>query len=133
MRIGGNSGGLLWLGVVWAFNDCVASLRICSSEDLPERSEREALTSPAESWRLLLVDKLSCRLFNFRRHDLVVLQSPEEPKRRLIRRLIGLEGDWVAVADAGQLERIPKVISVVMLTQCHATDTDPWLAGRLLG
>lgn len=82
MRVAGSLGGLLWCGVFWVFNDCVISLRVASATDVPERAERGVvvggqaalggvLTAPV---RLLLVSKLSVRLFQFKRDDLVVLK-----------------------------------------------------------
>lgn len=61
----------------------------------------------------VLVNKLSMRFFRFQRGELVVLRSPEEPERRLVRRLVAVEEDHVAVAgptpgSKAQVERIPK-------------------------
>lgn len=38
----------------------------------------------------------------------MLLRSPAEPRRLLIKRLIGLEGDWVALPGSTKVERVPK-------------------------
>ena len=35
-------------------------------------------------------------------------RSPEEPRKVLIKRLVGVEGDWVTVPGDTKVEKIPK-------------------------
>lgn len=46
----------------------------------------------------LIVEKLSYRFGEPQRGDIVVLQSPLEPGRRLIKRIIGLPGEQISIA-----------------------------------
>lgn len=46
----------------------------------------------------LIVEKLSYRFGDPQRGDIVVLQSPLEPGRRLIKRIVGLPGDQVSIS-----------------------------------
>lgn len=36
-------------------------------------------------------------------------RSPDDPRALLVRRLIGVEGDWVAIPGESRVEKIPKV------------------------
>jgi inner membrane protease subunit 2 len=56
----------------------------------------------------VLLDKLSARTYNFTRGDVVVLRSPEDPKLRLIKRLIALPGDWVTAPGTYEILQVPK-------------------------
>ncbi|KAL4427956.1 hypothetical protein ABPG75_002045 [Micractinium tetrahymenae] len=61
----------------------------------------------SDGFLAVLVDKLSMRFFKYQRGELVLIKSPEEPRRRLVRRLAALEGDFVSVGG-GKMERMPK-------------------------
>ena len=80
--------------------------------------------SSSDGMVAVLVNKLSMRFFRFQRGELVVLRSPEEPERRLVRRLVAVEEDHVAVAgptpgSKAQVERIPKASGMgTLLLQC---------------
>ncbi|KAI3428378.1 hypothetical protein D9Q98_006758 [Chlorella vulgaris] len=105
-----------WLGVAYVIQDCIASIALikdarCALEEVSDGSSgggaAEPSTNSVSGGLLTVVDKLSPRLFHFERGDLVVLKSPEEHSKRLVRRLIALEGDFVSVTG-GKLERVPK-------------------------
>ena len=54
------------------------------------------------------LDKFSIQMLHrYRRGDVVVLKSPERPGDCIVKRLIGLEGDWVKMRD-GKSVLIPK-------------------------
>ena len=42
-------------------------------------------------------------------------RSPEHPSKLLTKRLIGLEGDWVAVPGEVSIHRIEKVRTFIMM------------------
>lgn len=57
------------------------------------------------SW--VLVRKYSVRVLGkFNRGDVLYLRSPEDPNSHLVRRLIGLEGDWMS--EQGELQKVPQ-------------------------
>lgn len=57
---------------------------------------------------LVLVDKLSIRLYKYSRGDVVLFRSPVSTDTMLIKRLVALEGDWVAFPDRVDIEKIPQ-------------------------
>lgn len=89
--------------------------------------------SSSTSNDLVLVDKLSIRLFKYSRGDVVLFRylirhfchvqvcsacmhvtsawcrSPVCPDTVLIKRLVALEGDWVALPERVDIEKIPQV------------------------
>ncbi|PSC69783.1 inner membrane protease subunit 2 [Micractinium conductrix] len=103
------SSRLMWLGVAYAFSDCIASVRVL--DPLECRADGSGGTTSggggSDGMITVLVDKFSLRLFRYHRGELIVLKSPEEPRRWLARRLVGLEGDFVSVAGS-RTERVPK-------------------------
>lgn len=88
---------------------------------------------------LVLVDKLSIRLFKYSRGDVVLFRymiryfchssgcracvhvtfawcrSPVCPDTVLIKRLVALEGDWVALPERADIEKIPQVFTALLL------------------
>ena len=48
---------------------------------------------PRHEW--VFVNKLGVKRYEFRRGDVVILKSPIEPKRYLVKRIVGLPGDWI--------------------------------------
>lgn len=79
--------------VALTFTDSVASM--CGVEG---RSMQPTLNP--DGFRLtdcVLLDKLSVRHFKWQRGDVVTLRSPSEPNICLVKRLIGLPGDWIRV------------------------------------
>lgn len=58
---------------------------------------------------LCLSEKLSIKLYSYTRGSVVVLRSPTEPHRLLVKRLVGLEGDWVcAEPGSSKVELVPQ-------------------------
>ena len=55
------------------------------------------------NYEYLIIDELSFRLGNPQRGDVVVLQYPFEPSEYFIKRIIGLPGERIRIAD-GQVE-----------------------------
>ena len=56
-----------------------------------------------------LSEKLSIKLYRYARGSVVVLRSPSEPHRLLVKRLIGLEGDWVCPEPGtSKVELVPQ-------------------------
>ncbi|CAM9800230.1 unnamed protein product [Pylaiella littoralis] len=53
--------------------------------------------APASSWDVDVVwqDKLSISRHKFERGSIVVFRNPFDPKERVVKRLIGVDGDWV--------------------------------------
>lgn len=55
---------------------------------------------------VLLVDKLSPLLGKVGTGDVVLVQSPENPKKKITKRIMGVEGDTVTfLVDPGRSER----------------------------
>ncbi|CAD7697356.1 unnamed protein product [Ostreobium quekettii] len=55
----------------------------------------------------VLVQKYGVRVLGrFRRGDVVYLRSLEDPTRHWVRRLAGIEGDWVS--DHGHIRKVPQ-------------------------
>ncbi|GMH33577.1 hypothetical protein BSKO_01411 [Bryopsis sp. KO-2023] len=61
---------------------------------------------------LVLVQKYKVRVYKeLNRGDVVFLRSPEEPSAVWVRRLVGLEGDWVernSGPEKGAVKRVPQ-------------------------
>lgn len=59
---------------------------------------------------LVLLTRWQARYGGLERGDVVLLRRPDEPTQTTLKRLIGLDGDWVAVPERGDghIERIPK-------------------------
>ncbi|GAQ83286.1 mitochondrial inner membrane protease subunit 2 [Klebsormidium nitens] len=55
----------------------------------------------------ILLDKLSVWGYKYRRGDVVVLRAPDRPNEFLVKRLIGLQGDWVSNPETQDMTRIP--------------------------
>lgn len=64
--------------------------------------------SGSASQDVVLVDKLSIRMYRYSRGDVVLFRSPASPDTILIKRLLALEGDWVALPDRVDIEKIPQ-------------------------
>ena len=118
---------LPWLAVPIALTDCASVQRVHSDSAADGGSGDDTY---------VLVDRCSLSALRFyrpwTRGEVVVLRcdcqrgstrtppahthpphslprrSPTEPRRVLVQRLIGLEGDWVAVPGSAKVERIPK-------------------------
>jgi len=64
--------------------------------------------APTDSF--ILVNKLTVRLYNvYERGSIVLLHSPSEPSKYLLRRLVGVQGDWITSrSDHTAIEKIPQ-------------------------
>ena len=62
------------------------------------------LPTLADNGEYVIEDRLSLRLFpgRLRRGDLVVLQSPIDPKQSICKRIIGMPGDVICVDPTGE-------------------------------
>eukprot|EP00898_Chlorokybus_atmophyticus_P008305 jgi/Chlat1/8476/Chrsp80S07872 len=85
-------------------NDTVASMK-----GITGRSMQPTLNPPdAQQPDRVLLERLSARACQYRRGDVIVLRSPEEPHLTLVKRMIALEGDWVTLPGRGDIEQVPK-------------------------
>jgi signal peptidase I len=66
------------------------------------RVQGGSMNPTLESGQYLVVDKLSYRLHEPQRGDIIVLRDPHRPDRKLIKRIVGLPGEVVEV-EGGQL------------------------------
>lgn len=57
---------------------------------------------------LVVVDKLTGLLCSYSRGDVIVLKSPKRPKERIVKRLIGIEGDWLLAEGHSDIIRVPE-------------------------
>eukprot|EP00742_Colponemidia_sp_Colp-10_P010755 GILJ01011845.1.p1 GENE.GILJ01011845.1~~GILJ01011845.1.p1 ORF type:complete len:174 (-),score=6.29 GILJ01011845.1:153-674(-) len=56
----------------------------------------------------VLLDKRSVASHMFRRGEVVVLRSPEDPDRQIVKRLLAVEGDWIRPYHDSELVKVPK-------------------------
>lgn len=70
------SSRLMWLGVAYAFSDCIASVRVL--DQLECRADGSGGTTSggggSDGMITVLVDKFSLRLFRYHRGELIVLK-----------------------------------------------------------
>lgn len=116
---GRRSARLAWgvagaIPVVMVVRDCLADWVYCSGVSMQptlnpypdEATLRRYYFS--RSWRdVVLVEKVSARSGRFTRGSVVLLRSAEAPERFLMKRLIGISGDWV-VNREGEYVHVPK-------------------------
>mmetsp|Transcript_103 Transcript_103/g.156 ORF Transcript_103/g.156 Transcript_103/m.156 type:complete len:168 (+) Transcript_103:186-689(+) len=57
---------------------------------------------------LVVIDRLKPKMYKYDRGDVVIVRSPVEPGRLLVKRLIGLQGDWITVPSETKLRQIPQ-------------------------
>ena len=94
------------LPVVIAFNDLVASIAVVGGRSM-QPTLNPLLKDDNKWWSVsdrILLDKLSVRFqsispFKLQKGDVVVLKSPSNPRERVVKRLVGCEGDWVKSKD----------------------------------
>ncbi|KAK9820562.1 hypothetical protein WJX72_011658 [[Myrmecia] bisecta] len=95
---------LWWTPVVITVNDC-----ICGQAVVNGRSMQPTLNPAPEAGKdRVLADKLSIRLYQYNRGDVVLLRCPDHPHTILVKRLLALEGDWVLVPGVADIQKIPK-------------------------
>lgn len=96
---------LWWTPVALTVNDCLVG-----AATIDGSSMQPALNpgGPQAIRDRVLVDKLSSRIYTYKRGDVVVLRSPRHPKKLLVKRLIGLEGDWLLVSGRKDIVKVPK-------------------------
>ena len=80
---------LLTLFIFWIVNTVTGRFRIEGSSMLPTLTEGE----------MIIINKLSYYLDEPERGDIIVLDYPNDPSREFIKRLIGLPGDRIEVAN----------------------------------
>jgi len=56
---------------------------------------------------VVLLDKMSIKFGIYEKESVVMLQSAEDPDRYLLKRLVGVEGDWIEDRD-GNFRHVPK-------------------------
>jgi inner membrane protease subunit 2 len=101
---------LTWVPVGYAVGDLLvavhrvegASMRPALNPD-SAAADSAAAAAASSSHDVVLAEKLSVRLYRWSRGDVVLLHSPVEPRRLLIKRLVALEGDFVSPPRAGGL------------------------------
>lgn len=95
---------ITWGPVVIAFNGVIGSVAVVKG-----RSMQPTLNPEDSRFRdRVILDKASVQLFHrYKRGQVVVLSSPEEKDTYLIKRLIGIEGDWV-LDRKGQYVHLPR-------------------------
>ncbi|KAK9805707.1 hypothetical protein WJX73_000468 [Symbiochloris irregularis] len=93
--------------VTICFNDVIAGpFLIAGSSMQPTLNPKSE--DPSASDDVVLVQKWTVRLQRYCRGDVVVLRSPTEPDIYIVKRIIGLEGDWLSVPGQLEIEKIPK-------------------------
>lgn len=65
----------------------------------------------------LIVDELSKYIGKYRRGDVVILRYPNDPSKYFIKRVIGLPGETVTIANGEVTISDPKTSSVIHLTE----------------
>jgi signal peptidase I len=80
---------LLTLFIFWIVNTVTGRFRIEGSSMLPSLTEGE----------MVIINKLSYYLDEPERGDIIVLHFPNDRSREFIKRLVGLPGDHIEIAD----------------------------------
>jgi len=99
-------------------NDCIVSVARADASEPREKigggrpretGEASSSSSPSPtSARLVLLDRVTPRMFSFARGDVVYLRSPSNQDRWVTRRLVALEGDWVTRAADDDVTKVPR-------------------------
>ena len=85
------------------FNDLIASFAFVQGPSMqPTLNPSDTSTQD-----IVLLDRMSVNQKTLRRGDVVVLDSPTHRKKQIVKRLIGMPGDWVKTRD-GDLKHVPK-------------------------
>jgi len=81
---------------------------VCSVALVDGKSMQPTLNPQGTKDRdVVLLDKMSADERVLQRGDVVILDSPQDPKRQIVKRLIGLPGDWIK-SRSGDLKNVPK-------------------------
>eukprot|EP00793_Prasinoderma_coloniale_P006899 PRCOL_00001730-RA len=56
----------------------------------------------------VLLDRLTAKRFSYERGAAVAVRSPERPREVRLRRVLALEGDWVATPGRDDVVRVPR-------------------------
>lgn len=84
-----------WMPVVLCVTDYVGTISVVSGRSMqPTFNPRWP-----ESKDVVLLDKWSGHRHNYRRGDVVVIQSPTSPNELVTKRVLALGGDWVYKRD----------------------------------
>jgi inner membrane protease subunit 2 len=83
--------------VAIAFNDLVGSVAVVRGRSMqptlnPTLDDKTPFWDPADR---IVLDKLSVKLHKVKKGDIVVLKSPTDPSERVVKRMVGSEGEWV--------------------------------------
>lgn len=94
---------LFAIPVTIMFNDLVGSVAFVAGPSM-----QPALNpTGAEARDVVLINKLAIKQGWLNRGDVIVLDSPQRRKQQIVKRLIGLPGDWVKTRS-GELKHVPK-------------------------
>jgi inner membrane protease subunit 2 len=77
------------------FNDLVASFAFVKGPSMQPTLN----PSGSRTEDIVLLDRMSANLKSLRRGDVVVLDSPTHRNKHIVKRLVGMPGDWVKTRD----------------------------------
>lgn len=90
--------------ITLTFSDNVASIsQVHGASMFPTFNPREN----AFTVDCVLLEKLCCFKYRFSHGDVIAFWSPEDHKKRLIKRIIGLPGDWITIPHSLDIMRVP--------------------------
>ena len=88
---------MLVVPVTIMFNDLIASLAFVQGPSMQPTLNPD--TSSTSTQDIVLLDRMSANLKSLRRGDVVVLDSPTHRNKHIVKRLVGMPGDWVKTRD----------------------------------
>lgn len=94
-----------WTPVAILFNDNIVSLYSIEGTSMQPTLNPGG---PEGTSDVVIVNKLSGLLCRYTRGDAVVIRSPTQPKNRIVKRLIGIEGDWLLAEDHPDIIKVPE-------------------------
>ena len=102
---------LTWVPVGYAVGDLLVAVHRVEGASMrptlnPAGDADRAAAAAASSHDVVLAEKMSVRLYRWSRGDVVLLRSPVEPRRLLIKRIVALEGDFVSPPRASGLAAV---------------------------
>lgn len=101
---------LSWSPIALVFNDFAYSLNRQNDDD-------ESMSPSIAPKDVVLIDRLSFKLYKYQRGQIIYFIHPDDPKRTVFGRLLALEGDYVSTTTATaspppprgpSIERVPK-------------------------